>query len=55
MIRYYEDLPYLSNCRMDRPDIAAVDRNVFAGEGVYVVGSVAERRARACRSMSREL
>ena len=47
------DLPCLSNCHMDRPDIAATDRNVetqVAGQGVCVVGRVAEWRARVCVS-----
>ena len=57
MVRYLEDLPCLSYCRMNRPDIVATDRNLetqVAGEGVCVVGSVAECRARACRRVSRE-
>ena len=42
---------------MDGPDIPATGRNVktqVAGEGLCVVGSVAERRVSACRDVSRE-
>ena len=49
MVKYLEDLQSLSShCRMDRRDIAAIDRTVEkqgAGEGVCVVGSVAKWRA----------
>ena len=42
MVKYLEDLQSLSShCRMDRRDIAAIDRTVEkqgAGEGVCVVG-----------------
>ena len=53
MVKYLEDLPCLSQNRMNRPDIAATDRNVetqVGFEGVCAMGSVTEWRAWACAS-----
>ena len=48
MVRYFEDLPYLSHCRMDRLDMTATDRHVktqVVCKGVCVVGKATEWQA----------